>query len=66
MTFEGPVEKVPKLDAAKRQLRTGIILFFEDADTVSVHTLTSAAQELLRDLLIDACITNGTVVLSHA
>src|SRR5262245_42997551 len=48
------IERVSKLDAARRQIRTAIRLFFEDGDTVSIHTLTSAAEELLRDFLIDA------------
>lgn len=45
-----PLEKVTKLDAAKRQLKTAIRMFFEDGDTVSIHTLAAAAHEILRDL----------------
>jgi hypothetical protein len=37
---------VTKLDAAKRQLRTAIRLWFEDEDPVSVHTLAFAAYEI--------------------
>ena len=40
---------VSKLDAAKRQLETAINLFFAYGDPVSIHTLTAAAHELLRD-----------------
>ena len=44
---EAPYEVVTKLQAAERQLRVAIRLFFEDRDLVAVHTLASAAQELL-------------------
>ncbi len=48
----GPlIERVSKLDAARRQLRTVIRLFFQDGDAVSIHTLTAAAEGLLSDLL---------------
>ena len=45
------VEKITKQEAAKRQLKTAIRLFFENADSVSVHSLTAAAHGVLRDLL---------------
>lgn len=41
---------VSKLDAAKRQLETGISLYFHNADPVSIHTLVAASYNLLRDL----------------
>jgi hypothetical protein len=41
---------VTKLDAAKRQLRTAIELWFADADPVSVHTLAAAAHEIVHTL----------------
>src|SRR6266852_8979311 len=44
-------EQITKLDAAARQLRTAIRLFLEDGDAVAIHTLASAAQEVLRGLL---------------
>jgi hypothetical protein len=43
--------ELTKADAARRQLQTAIRLFFMEGDLVSVHTLASAAQEVLRDLL---------------
>jgi hypothetical protein len=43
-------EKISKIDAAHRQLRQAIILFFEDQDMVSVHTLATASQQVLIDL----------------
>ena len=42
--------KVSKLDAAKRQLETVIRMYFNDADPVSIHTLTAAAYNILRDV----------------
>lgn len=39
-----------KLDAALRQLETAIILWFNEADALSIHTLVSAAYQLLYDL----------------
>jgi len=42
--------KVSKIDAAKRQLETAIRLYFNDADPVSIHTLTGAAHKILSDL----------------
>lgn len=43
-------ETITKLQAAERQLRVAIRLFFERRDLVAVHTLGAAAQEILRDL----------------
>jgi hypothetical protein len=37
---------VTKIDAAKRQLRTAIRLWFEDGDPVSIHALAFAAYEI--------------------
>jgi len=42
--------QVSKLDAARRQMETAIRLYFSEADPVSIHTLTSAAYELLSDI----------------
>jgi hypothetical protein len=58
------VLKISKVDAARRQLRTAITLWFTDGDPVAVHTLAFAAYEILhtvskkrdpyrRDLLFD-------------
>lgn len=41
---------VNKMDAAKRQLHTAIQLWFRDADPVSIHTLVSAAHEVIHTL----------------
>jgi len=45
-----PYETLTKLEAAERQLRVAIRLFFERRDLVAVHTLAAAAQGVLRDL----------------
>lgn len=42
--------EVTKLDAARRQLETAIWLLFENADAVSVYTLTFAAFGILKDV----------------
>jgi len=44
------VRKISKLDAAKTQLETAIHLFFHNSDPVSIHTLTAAAYNILRDI----------------
>ncbi len=42
--------KISKLDAAKRQLETVIRLYFAESDPVSIHTLTAAAYNVIRDV----------------
>jgi len=60
----GSTMRIGKLDAARRQLRTAITLWFNGGDPVSVHTLAVAAYEIIhtisekrdpyrRDLLFD-------------
>lgn len=39
-----------KIEAAERNLKEAIRLFFEERDPVAVHTLAAAAQGILRDL----------------
>jgi hypothetical protein len=43
--------RLTKLDAARRQLRSAIVMFLEGRDPVSIYTLASAAQDVLRSLL---------------
>ena len=53
MTDESfPTEKirVTKLDAARRQLRTAIQLWFADGDPVAIHALSFAAHEIIHRL----------------
>lgn len=45
-----PFEVVTKLEAAERQLRVAIRLFFERRDLIAVHTLAAASQDIVRQL----------------
>ena len=49
---------ISKLDAAKRQLETAIRLFFNNSDFVSIHTLTCAGYDILKDLAKKQNITS--------
>jgi hypothetical protein len=42
--------KIGKLEAARRQLKTAIQIYFDNCDPVSIHTLAAASLELLRAL----------------
>ena len=42
--------KISKIDAARRQLHSAIVLYFNDADPVPIHTLTAASYNILRDI----------------
>jgi len=44
------MERITKLDGARRHLDQAIRLFFEDRDPLVVHTLAAAAQGTLRDI----------------
>jgi hypothetical protein len=46
----GTTIRVSKLDAAKRQLRVAITLWFTGGDPVAIHTLVSAAHEIVHTL----------------
>jgi len=46
---------VSKIDVARRQLECAIRLYFNSADAISVHTLGSAA----RNVLLDLCLHRG-------
>jgi len=50
MEQEVPVETVTDIEAAERQLCVAIQLFFERRDLIAVHTLATAAQDVLRRL----------------
>src|SRR5882757_10177397 len=41
---------VTKLDAAQRQLRTALRLWFQDGDPVAIHALLAAAHEIIHRL----------------
>jgi hypothetical protein len=42
--------KISKLDAARRQIETAVVLYFNERDPVSIHTLTAAAYNVLLSL----------------
>jgi hypothetical protein len=42
--------RISKLEAGRRQLRTAIMLWFNDGDPVAVHSLAFAAYEILHDI----------------
>jgi hypothetical protein len=42
-------QKITKIDAAYRQLKTAIHLFFDEKDPVSIHTLACAALQIFQD-----------------
>jgi hypothetical protein len=44
------VKRINKLDAACRQLNTAISLWFNDGDTVSIHTLACSAHQIVHDI----------------
>lgn len=41
---------ITKIEAARRQLRTALELWFADGDEVSIHTLACAAHQIIHDL----------------
>jgi len=45
-----PTLHINKLDAAKRQLRAAIRLWFDDGDPVAIHTLAHASHEIIHSL----------------
>ena len=44
--------KLSKLDVAERQLIQAIHLFFSQSDPISIHTLSEAAGQVLRDIAL--------------
>ena len=48
--MEKAILPVSKFDAARRQLETAIRLYFFQGDPISIHTLASAAAQILHDL----------------
>jgi len=50
-----PELKITKLDAARRQLKTAVRLYFNDEDAVSIHTLACASHEILATLKSKKC-----------
>jgi hypothetical protein len=44
------MEKITKIDVARRQIDQAIRLFFDGGDSVSIHTIASAAAQVVADL----------------
>ncbi len=44
-------ERVTKMDAVRRQLRSAVRMFFEDRDTIATYTIAAAVEGLLGGLL---------------
>ena len=45
-----PQIHISEIDTAKRQVETAIVLYFQNGDPVSIHTLTAAAYTILEKL----------------
>ena len=45
-----PKVAITKLEAARRQLRVAISLWFQDGDEVAIHTLACAAHQIIHDI----------------
>jgi len=45
-----PRYSVTKLDAARRQLRVAISLWFQEGDGIPIHTLAGAAHQIITDI----------------
>jgi hypothetical protein len=58
--------KITKLDAARRQLKTAIRMWFADDDPVSIYALTYAAHEVLHTLHRGGGAKHGLVFDSSA
>jgi len=50
--------EITKLDAAQRQLRTALRLWFHEGDPVSIHTLLAAAHEIIHRLYRNKGLVN--------
>ena len=50
MADDDPIIEITKLEAARRQLRAAIRLWFDSGDPISIHTLAAATYEILHTL----------------
>lgn len=44
------IEQISKIGAAERQLVSATQLYFQDSDTVAIHTLVAASYNIIRDV----------------
>lgn len=56
---------IGKLEAAQRNLKEAIRLFFEQRDVVAIHTLGSAAQGVLRDIARTRGLEHTSILHDH-
>lgn len=49
--FKGTKFQVTKLEAARRQLRVAISLWFQGGDEVAIHTLAGASYQIIHDIV---------------
>lgn len=54
---------VSKMDAARSQLEEAILLFFEERDPVSIHTLVGASLQLLNDHINKGKVWDNNLLL---
>jgi len=59
------MKKIKKLEAAQRNLKAAIRLFFEERDAVAVHTLAAAAQGVLRDIARSRNLDHTSILHDH-
>jgi hypothetical protein len=57
---------ITKIDAAERQLKEAVTLFFEDRDPVSIHTLIGAALGILEDYMSEDEVCELGLLLNYS
>lgn len=50
MNEDNPVEKLTKLEAARRQINAVIRMYFNDEDPVAIHALIAGGTQIISDL----------------
>jgi hypothetical protein len=48
----GDKRMISKLDAAREQIRTAILIWFNEGSTIAIHTLAAAAHEIVHALYV--------------
>lgn len=56
---------ISKVDAAKRNLASAIRLFFDRGDPIAIHTLTAAAQGVIRDIAKSRGLEHTSILHDH-
>lgn len=59
------MQKITKLESARRHLDEAIKLYFESRDPLAIHTLASAAQGALRDIAKATGATRLSILHDH-